>query len=188
MDDLFLLFILKPFIRRCSRILPTGRKGSAGIQNIAKQNFKAEPFLLCWQSAGWIRAVCEEESKPALLDLSPNRPCSNILASILALPPQQIDPPVKGARRSPLIPKKIGKFRASWLTLYPWLKYDKSQNIMFCTYCRKWSHELTVNRSSFIEGNSNFRLEIVNHHDKCKAHKYCRDRESFNKTVPSNAI
>ncbi|CAB3250668.1 unnamed protein product [Arctia plantaginis] len=112
------------------------------------------------QSTGWIQAACEEESKCALLDLSPNRPSSNILASILARPPEQIDPPVKGARRSPLNPKKIGKFRASWLTLYPWLKYDKSQNIMFCTYCRKWSHELTVNRSSFIEGNANFRLEI----------------------------
>ncbi|KAI8420949.1 hypothetical protein MSG28_008101, partial [Choristoneura fumiferana] len=76
-------------------------------------------------------AAGADAHKPAPVDLCVQPRIGTILASILALPNQQIDT-AKTAKQTHTPVRKGGRFRTNWLTLYPWLQYDEMQNIMFC--------------------------------------------------------
>lgn len=71
-------------------------------------------------------------------------------------------------------PKRVGHFQSKWMEIYGWLQYDKEGQRMFCKFCRRWGdHIPNIRRTSFVDGNCNFRFEIVKHHDCSKSHKIC---------------
>lgn len=147
---------------------------------------KRYPFLLCWQNTYWPQVSVT--SSIVHLPCANAGPRNAILASVLSHPMKNINPPTDSSA-STSTPRKTGRFRPNWLQLYSWLQYDHRHHVMYCKICRKWTHENFASRTSFVEGNANFRLEIIHHHNKSKAHKFCVDRErglTINEPVAEN--
>lgn len=59
--------------------------------------------------------------------------------------------------------KKRGKFLESWKIIRPWLRYDSTQNLMFCDICIR--AQVT---NVFTTGRDMFKKEAVTKHEKRK--------------------
>ncbi|XP_044876872.1 zinc finger protein 862-like isoform X1 [Mauremys mutica] len=64
------------------------------------------------------------------------------------------------------------QFLKTWLTKYPWLKYDDKRGIMFCALCRKHNVNLGENIHNFCSGTDIFKLEFINVHHSSEAHAW----------------
>ena len=68
--------------------------------------------------------------------------------------------------------KRTRNFQPSWLTVYPWLKFDSSLGLMWCETC---SANINTNSSQFCRrrdggGCSTFKKETLVSHESSAAH------------------
>ncbi len=60
-------------------------------------------------------------------------------------------------------------FQPHWLNIFPWLQYDAENDLMFCRVCT--SAGCTSGTSSFVSGNSRFRIGNVRAHGASSEHR-----------------
>ena len=77
----------------------------------------------------------------------------------------------------PSADKRRRRFCRHWLATFPWLKYDSDNNLMFCKYCIK--HR--TGNSSFVRGNSSFKMTTIQAHAHCKEHYLAERAESLSR-------
>ena len=54
---------------------------------------------------------------------------------------------------------KIDKFRSKWLAEFPWMRYDKAKNAMFCDLC--YTHKKS---NRYVRGTQNFKKTNIKRH------------------------
>ena len=63
---------------------------------------------------------------------------------------------------------RIRHFCQHWLERFTWLRYDEATNTMYCTYCQEVHPQ---SNSSFVVGNSSFRVVAVQAHEASREHQ-----------------
>ncbi|KAM9138939.1 sperm flagellar protein 2-like [Pangshura tecta] len=79
------------------------------------------------------------------------------------------------------------QFLKTWLTKYPWLKYDDKRGIMFCALCRKHNVNLGENIHNFCSGTDIFKLEFINVHHSSEAHAWANCMEAASSATGDQA-
>ncbi|XP_006116559.1 sperm flagellar protein 2 isoform X2 [Pelodiscus sinensis] len=79
------------------------------------------------------------------------------------------------------------QFLKTWLTKYPWLKYDGKKGIMFCALCRKHNVNLGENIHNFCSGSDIFKLEFINIHQSSEAHAWASCMEAASNATGDQA-
>lgn len=69
--------------------------------------------------------------------------------------------------------KEKRKFQYSWLKQFTWLRYDKVNDLMTCTFCAAYPD--VAGRTDFVAGSTNFKKETMSIHAQSKRHRCCRD-------------
>ncbi|CAN7980656.1 unnamed protein product [Ixodes pacificus] len=91
----------------------------------------------------------------------------------------KIDKPAKDCKR---------KFRPVWKETYTWLQYEEIKNTMHCVLCRDayFGQEKCV---PFVEGTNNFKLSVIQKHEKTSAHRNLLDKtEAERKVVVAKSV
>ncbi|CAM5113172.1 unnamed protein product [Eretmochelys imbricata] len=79
------------------------------------------------------------------------------------------------------------QFLKTWLTKYPWLKYDGKRGVMFCALCRKHNVNLGENIHNFCSGTDIFKLEFINIHHSSEAHAWASCMEAASNATGDQA-
>ena len=71
--------------------------------------------------------------------------------------------------------KRNRVFQPSWLNIYPWLCYDKDNDVMYCECCREFKHLHPNSNITLIKGDSAFRKPGLTSHAGSLGHRKCID-------------
>ena len=71
--------------------------------------------------------------------------------------------------------KRNRVFQPSWVNTFPWLRYDKENNVMYCDCCREFKHLHPNSNITLIKGDSSFRKPCLVSHAGSLGHRKCMD-------------
>ena len=69
--------------------------------------------------------------------------------------------------------KRVRLFQPRWLNTFPWLRYDKENDAMYCECCREFKHLHPNSNINLIKGDSAFRKHSLTSHEGSVGHQKC---------------